>query len=255
MEKLISFDLEGDFGFFRKPQTNEGVQLSYNLIHRPSLLGILGAILGLEGYKKHGEWPEYYQKLKHLPIGLEPIKHHERGNFDKTLITYTNTVGYANADGNLIVHESTLLQPAFRIYLLLNTENAVEKELLTRIQTGKATYLPYFGKNECPIWWDVETVKAYEFEPFTPKEAFAIQSIFVKNNKAAARKASKTMLPMLSTNSFAYFEEIPIGFNEALFQYQLADIAYTNWKLTAEQDIQHLYQLKDKGGSFIVQLF
>jgi len=49
MQTLISFDVAGDFGFFRKPDTNDGIQLSYNLIHKPSVLGILGAIAGLAG--------------------------------------------------------------------------------------------------------------------------------------------------------------------------------------------------------------
>ncbi len=48
--KLISFDLQGDFGFFRKPDVNDGIQLGYNLIHKPSVLGLLGAIIGLQGY-------------------------------------------------------------------------------------------------------------------------------------------------------------------------------------------------------------
>lgn len=51
---LISFDLRADFGVFKKPDVNEGLQLTFNMLHRPALLGILGAIAGLEGYQKKG---------------------------------------------------------------------------------------------------------------------------------------------------------------------------------------------------------
>ena len=51
-QRLISFDIQADFGFFKKPDYNDGVLLTYNMLHKPALLGILGAIIGLRGYRK-----------------------------------------------------------------------------------------------------------------------------------------------------------------------------------------------------------
>ena len=48
-QRLISFDIQADFGFFKKPDYNDGVLLTYNMLHKPALLGILGAIIGLRG--------------------------------------------------------------------------------------------------------------------------------------------------------------------------------------------------------------
>ena len=45
--KLISFDLCADMGFLKKPDINEKIYLTYNMLHKPALLGILGAIIGL----------------------------------------------------------------------------------------------------------------------------------------------------------------------------------------------------------------
>ena len=53
-QRLISFDIQADFGFFKKPDYNDGVLLTYNMLHKPALLGILGAIIGLRGYRKKG---------------------------------------------------------------------------------------------------------------------------------------------------------------------------------------------------------
>ena len=112
-QRLISFDIQADFGFFKKPDYNDGVLLTYNMLHKPALLGILGAIIGLRGYRKKGEWPEYYQRLAALPVGIEPLEgRHEKGNFQKTIVKYTNTVGYANQDGNLsLIHISEPTRP------------------------------------------------------------------------------------------------------------------------------------------------
>lgn len=46
-QRLISFDIQADFGFFKKPDYNDGVLLTYNMLHKPALLGILGAIIGV----------------------------------------------------------------------------------------------------------------------------------------------------------------------------------------------------------------
>ena len=102
--KLVSFDIEADFGFFRKPDTNNTINLSYNLIHKPAILGIFGAILGLEGYKEKGKLPQYYELLKSLKVGVQPLNH-EKGNFLKTNIKYSNTVGYANKGTNFLTEE------------------------------------------------------------------------------------------------------------------------------------------------------
>ena len=59
-QRLISFDLQADFGFFKKPDYNDGMLLTYNMLHKPALLGLLGAVIGLQGYRRKGELPEYY---------------------------------------------------------------------------------------------------------------------------------------------------------------------------------------------------
>src|SRR5690554_6621397 len=105
--RLISFDIPSNFGFFRKPETNNTLNVSYNMIHKPVVLGILGAIIGLDGYRRKGEFPGYYQKLKNIKLGISPLSH-ERGNFMKTPIKHSNTVGYANQRTNFLTEELTL---------------------------------------------------------------------------------------------------------------------------------------------------
>ena len=39
-QRLISFDIQADFGFFKKPDYNDGVLLTYNMLHKRALLCI-----------------------------------------------------------------------------------------------------------------------------------------------------------------------------------------------------------------------
>lgn len=93
------------------------------------------------------------EKLKELKVGIEPLNH-ERGNFQKTIIKYSNTVGYANKNTNFLTEEATLIKPSYRVYLLLDLENEHHSKLYKYLKEGKAEFLPYFGKNEFYAWWE-----------------------------------------------------------------------------------------------------
>ncbi len=77
--KAISFEISGKTAIFKKPDVNSYAYFTYNNIHKPALLGILGAIIGLDGYTKlydenrkakeeklgyNDGFPDYYEKLK-----------------------------------------------------------------------------------------------------------------------------------------------------------------------------------------------
>lgn len=256
-ERLISFDLMADFGFFKKPDYNDGLLLSYNMLHKPALLGILGAIAGLAGYEKKGELPEYYLKLQDVLIGIEPLGD-EKGNFQKTAVKYTNTVGYANQDGNLLIEETMLVKPGYRCYVLLDAAKEIEHKLYDYIVNGKAEYIPYLGKNEYQAWFSDEVCE-YDFTQFSPTGEFAISSLFVKEgtiqHKVVEPYFSYTLYSMINEGSFCYFERLPIGFDEQLMQYQYNNFAYTDWTLKQDSKIENLYQLKGNNQETIIQLF
>lgn len=190
MNKLISFDLHADMGFFKKPDINDKIFLTYNMLHKPALLGILGAIIGLSGYKEKDIFPEYYNILKELPVGIEPLNH-ENGNFQKTTIKYNNGVGYAKSGedgGNLIINEQTLIKPSYRVYLLLNPEYEYHSKIFTYIREGNAEFLPYLGKNDYSTWWSKNNVMQYDYKIFECSNDFSISSIYYKQNPLKSEK-------------------------------------------------------------------
>jgi len=259
MERLISVDLKATFGFLKKPDINEGIYLTYNLLHKPGFLGILGAIAGLAGYQQKGELPEYYQKLRSLRIAIRPLSA-EKGLFEKTTLKFNNAVGYANkGEGDvpciLNITEQILIKPHFRCYLALERGSELHNLLGTRLKNSEAEYLPYLGKNEHSLWW--ENFREHEFQPFKFERDFIVNSIFMKGKEIIKDMVIRqTAGPFFMTNGepkFASFEELPIGFDERLFQYQKALFAFTNFKLPKEARIDNLYRLNNSDE--IIQLF
>lgn len=233
MQKLISIDLFADFGMLKKPDTNEPVYLTFNMLHKPALLGILGAIIGEAGFKEKGILPDYYIKLKDLKIGIQPLSH-ENGNFQKTTIAYNNTTGMASKEqgGNLIVTEQTLVAPAFRCYFLLDLDNEIHQKIDENLSNYHAEYLPYLGKNEFSVWWK-DYQKYEEFEESEAVDSFKINSIYVKDQPVKDGKDIQPFNPILTPegNTFSYFERLPIGYDDQLFQYEYRNFAFTDWSL------------------------
>lgn len=255
-QKLISFDLKAEMGFFKKPDINDGIYLTYNMLHKPALLGIVGAIVGLQGYQKNGEFPEYYQKLKHLKIGISPLDS-DKGNFSKDIVAYNNGTGFASSEagGNLIIREQILIKPSYRCYLLLNVDEATERVLYERILKHEAEFLPYMGKNDFSAWW--ENAQEHQFISFVGNRNYKVASIFAKT-EAVSGQIVRSM-SMFSKESkepvYIYFERLPIGFDEQLYQYNYADFVYSNATFSKEMDMSAAGDFYDIGDGVIIQLF
>lgn len=262
MQHLISVDWRATFGFLKKPDINEGIYLTYNLLHKPALLGILGAVVGLGGYGRPDYMRpkrilEYRRKLAGLRVAIAPL-HADRGNFRKAVIKYTNTVGYANDGSTLIVAEQTLIGPAYRTWLLLDDADETQVQLLARLHAKQAEYVPYLGKNEFPLWW--ENVREWEWEMTVPSNYFKLSSIFRKGDtERMARKTEGGRRASGKLGTFLYFERLPVGFQPMgkEEQYEMAEFVLTDFELAPDQNLTNLLQLHnpaDAADSHIVQV-
>ena len=254
--KLISFDLKADFAFFRIPDTNATINLSYNIIHRPAVLGVLGAIIGLDGYKEKGKLPQYYDLLKDVRIGVEPLNH-DKGNYSKTNIKYSNTVGYANKGTNFLTEELTLVKPQYRIYLLLDENNGYQKQLIDNIKDGCTEFIPYLGKNEFTAWWSTNSYKEYHFsDEKEPIGGIKIKTIFQKD--MVLKNNVEAPFPDLlnfdnAESPFIYFERLPKDFDLSLMQYDLGEFAFSNYQIKNAQTLEKLFFVEELDA--YVQLF
>lgn len=155
--EAIKFTLSGRLAFFKKPDVNVKTYFTYNNIHKVALMGLLGAVMGLKGYRNNemfGEevpdFPEFYRELS--PIKVSIIPNADRGYFTKKIQYFNNSVGYASKEegGNLMVFEQWLENPSWTIYLL--NDGGIDDNIWTKLcddlLNGKSVYIPYLGKND-----------------------------------------------------------------------------------------------------------
>lgn len=238
--KLISIDLKANFGFFKKPDINDSIYLTYNIIHKPALLGLFGAILGLEGHKQYGVLPEYYEKLQSLKIGIEPIDNGQtNGNFEKITVKYNNATGHVNEKDSvgvtLNILEQILVKPAYRIYLAMDED----EELFIKLKNYEAVFIPYLGKNDFPCWWK-NFKDDYGNATNISSETFKIKTIFRKPKDTTLNELREQIafgfiagMREKAEAVFSQFERLPTGFNEELKQYsEPEEFVYTNMKFT-----------------------
>lgn len=250
MEKLISIDLKADFGFFRKPDTNNTVNLSYNIIHKPAILGILGAVVGLNGYTQKGKLPIYYEVFGDLKLGVQPLDD-EKGNYSKTNIKYSNTVGYANKGANFLTEEMTLINPQYRIFILLDLTNEYHRKLLDYLSNVKSEFIPYFGKNEFSAWWEKSSCRDYKFEKKTDIiGSIKIKTVFLKNY--VIKENLDIPEPDIFSGEtiedlpFIYFERLPKDFDLDLMQYDLREFVFSTYLIKNANNLKNLYYLNDE---------
>lgn len=246
IDKIISFDIESDFGMFKKPDVNNPIYFTYNIIPKPTLLGVLGAIVGFAGYsqmQKDDNFPQFYEEFEDLLISVVPLE--KKGVFQKRIIKYNNTVGYANKDGGTLnISEQTLINPSYKIYLALdlskNSHQLIEKYLLAnKTENGyipNYEYIPYMGKNEFKLV--IKNIQIFECFSFVLDEVFAIATLFQNNGKEALKFNEVERDPFdvsMSETYFYYFERLPVSFDE-LGQYQYENFSFTNAKFSKDSD-------------------
>lgn len=158
-KETISFVISSDFGIFRKPEIVD-VGLTYEIIPKPTLLGILGAIMGFKGLTHPTEEDdlEYYEKLHNLKVGIIPLEHQKKTfkkrttPIKKIFLNFNNVHSFGNTDGNWILKEQLLLNPVFRIFICQGgCEKNLFLDLKEKILKRQFEFYPYMGKNEFPI--------------------------------------------------------------------------------------------------------
>jgi CRISPR-associated protein Cas5h len=264
--KALSFEIGGKTAIFKKPDVNSYAYFTYNNIHKPALLGILGAIIGLKGYtqlfdekklmdKKIKEakakdkkelqeqkkileqcYPQYYQKLKDLKVSIVPLAENKRGYFTKKIQVFNNSVGYASgeAGGNLVVREQWLENPKWLI-MILNDDSEEYQNIKEYLLNQKAVYTPYLGKND--HFANIQKAKEIEL---TETEGNYIDSLFIKNCDDIGDGWSKD-----NEIPFIFQEVSPIRLQKEFHFYEYETLLFTNHEVENLPNDTYGYQSKN----------
>lgn len=234
--KCLRFTLSGQFACFRRPDVNAAVYFTYNNIHKVALLGLLGSVIGLKGYrnaKLHGEamrnFPEFYEVLS--PILVSIIPKGKNGYFSKKIQYFNNSIGYASFEegGNLQVREQWLENPSWTVLLLQNDLNKVVWDKLCNfLQDGKCTYMPYLGRNDFPA-----EISNVELIDLSSAQTNRLHSLFLFDHDLASLKGSR--------GKYLFVETAPIALAPVHNFYEFGRFIFTDYPILLELMPSYVY--------------
>lgn len=241
--EILKFKLSGRTAFFKKPDVNQIAFFTYGNIHKPALLGIIGATLGISGYSEQAKnkYPKYYEKLKELKVSIVPCK---EGTIGRTIQTYNNSTGFWNKSAckkggsNLIVKEQWLINPSWDIYIDLNHPKG---EVIKNTFVNKSfVFNPYLGNNSHPA--DIKDIEILDIrEDCKTKNYTKIDSIF---DESVAQIDSDYDIEDeeydIIINPFRLSETLPMGLTEGNNHYIYCKMVYTNMKLQASKEVLNI---------------
>lgn len=240
---ILKFSLKGRTAFLKKPDVNTYFYFTYGNIHKVALLGILGSVLGLRGYNDQNEndkYPEFYEKLKGLRIGIVPMN--KEGYIPKKIQTFNNSVGYASKEqgGNLIIKEQWLEDPEWEIYILL--EGNIEDKLKDNILDRNFKFIPYLGKNDhMATIENIEIIKdVQKIDNIKKIDSLYIKDYFsFKNSKYDFDEEDDL------EDTWKYEEMLPVSLEENTNKYNLKSFVYTN-SLVESASYESIYECNNK---------
>ncbi|MCF8236272.1 MAG: CRISPR-associated protein Cas5 [Bacteroidales bacterium] len=141
--KAIQFILEGNWGHFKRPETNNN-PLTYDFITKTALIGLIGAVLGKTRSQMIELFPVLSESLLYGLKLLNPVKKISWGFTSSSAINPTEP-------GNPKYFEF-LEKPRFEIVLSLfdNKAESVFDDFKNALSSEMSFYTPVLGWHNCP---------------------------------------------------------------------------------------------------------
>ncbi|MDO5293884.1 MAG: type I-B CRISPR-associated protein Cas5b [bacterium] len=230
---ILKFTLTGKTAFFKKPEVNSYYYFTYGSIHKVALLGLFGAVLGLNGYgqreEKSKEYAEFYEKLHHMKVSIAPNA--KDGYIPKKMQIFNNTVGYASKEqgGTLNIKQQWLENPSWDICFVI--EDPITRQLANKLLNRQTTYIPYLGSNDHLA--DITNVQ--EFNQIDPlSKCLRIHSLYEKEKVQYMEYDEYE--DNMKERIFLYEEELPVALDAILHLYQLKEFAASNIPIKQYKD-------------------
>jgi CRISPR-associated protein Cas5h len=152
--KGFLFDINGRWAHYRKPETNNN-PLTHDFITKTALLGLMGAVLGIERKEMAQLFPQFSENLLYGVSVRTPVKK------ESWAFTLRYVVDFFQKAPKQM---EFLKNPENRVALALKDERSAEyfNAFQTAIQSQEARFTPILGLHNCPA--ELSFVAAGEFE-------------------------------------------------------------------------------------------
>jgi len=135
-------EIEGNWGHFKKPETNNN-PLTHDFITKTAFIGMIGAVLGIERAEMK---PLFPQLSEDICYGVQI-----RGAVKKE--SWSFKLRYAeNLFGKRPVQMEFLKKPCYTVALSLHNERSLQlfDQFVAAVQASEARFTPVLGLHNCP---------------------------------------------------------------------------------------------------------
>lgn len=151
--RLIVFELSGEYGHFRKFNTTTS-PLTYPIPTRTALTGMLGAVLGIERETGPGRFATNVVPVQELfnsavcGITVQLLAPVKRVSIGFNLLDTGNSFFEIRKSGRTQIEFEMLKNPAFRVFVQLQDSNLFDT-LADRLMKRAHYFTPYLGLSQC----------------------------------------------------------------------------------------------------------
>lgn len=193
--KAFQLIIKGNWGHFKKPETNNN-PLTHDLITKTALIGLIGAVLGIDRQKMKALFPKMSEDLLYGVQLLNQVKKVSWGFTSRTAINPTQS-------GSPKYFEF-LRNPQFKITLALkNAQSKNEFErFLEAVRNEESIYTPVLGWHNCPANLKFESEGIVLEMPENEFETSAFVSIEHRPKVSGAFRVGFDKLPTYQNDDF-----------------------------------------------------
>ena len=191
------FELKGNWGHFRKPETNNN-PLTHDFITKTALIGLIGAVLGIERREMAELFPQLCEDLLYGVCVKKAVK---KESWAFTLRYVVDLMQKAPKQMEF------LKNPENYIALALKNEKSatIFNDFVSAIQKTEAKFTPVLGLHNCPA--EISDVSLGEFQikdgDFTTKGFIKEKQFDAKKTLASKKfRVGLEKIPTFQNNDF-----------------------------------------------------
>ncbi len=234
---IVAFKLWGDYAHFSHPATIYS-SLTYPVPPKTTIMGFLGALIGLDEYHKLNNI------LYSIKINKEIVKKSFVFNGIKFALSSSMHIkeSYQDASQKKQFYRELICSPEYIVFLDLSfLENDLKNKITTALKNHKSCYTPYLGINFCIA--DFEWIEIKELEKINDKkykiDTFTKQKDFIFENLEPNTKLTTANMPC-NVEERRIFKD----FNEFI-------IEISGTKQILSQNQNNIYQINEYGVYFV----
>lgn len=181
-EKVLIFDVESEYGHFRKFNTTTS-PLTYSFPTRSALIGLVGAVLGIERENSSGVLPDTQKPITEIfskvnaAIAVQLLNPVKKVNIGFNLLN--TKASFFEIDNRTQIEFELLKHPKFRVFISC-LDSKIQSNLEQSIQNGKSHFTPYLGLSQFTA--KLEFVDICSIEKVESADFIAISTVVNMNN-------------------------------------------------------------------------